>query len=65
MGQVGTKEAAERLGLTQQHISALIRSGELRASRIGRTWVIDERSLKAFEAKQRPGPGRPRKDSQQ
>jgi len=63
MGQVGTREAAERLGVTQARVGQLIRSGDLKAVAVGKTWVIDERSLKAFAKLQRRGPGRPPKKS--
>lgn len=61
MGQIGTAEAAKRLGVTAQHVTRLIRTGELKGEQIGRTWVIDERSVEAFKKRERPGPGRPRK----
>ncbi len=61
MGQVGTAEAARMLKVTQQRVTQLIREGELKATRVGRTWVIDERSLDAFAKRDRPGPGRPSK----
>lgn len=61
MGTIGTAEAAERLGVTQHQVGHMIRTKKLKAQRVGRTWIIDERSLRAVE--NRPGPGRPSKKS--
>lgn len=60
MGLVGTREAAKRLNLTTVRVGAMIRAGQLRAQRIGRDWLIDEKDLEAFAKRPRP-PGRPRK----
>lgn len=65
MPQLSTTEVAERLGVTRQHVSLLIRNGDLKAQKIGRTYVIDERTVAAFERRDRPGPGRPAKDKGQ
>lgn len=62
MAHVGTKEAADRLGVTQERVTQLIRAGDLKAMKVGRTWIIDERSLTAFERKERRGPGRPKSE---
>lgn len=35
-----TKEAAERLGLSQDHIRLLARTGLINAKRLGHDWVI-------------------------
>lgn len=58
MATIGTKEAAARLGITARRVRALITSGQLTARRVGRDWLIDERSLKAVAVRR---PGRPRK----
>lgn len=39
-----TAEAAQHLGVTEQHIRRLIRSGEISAKRRGRSWEIDAMS---------------------
>jgi len=62
MPSIGTTEAAEALGLTPERVTQLIRAGELKAQMIGRTWVIDSRSVEAFAKRDRPGPGRPPSD---
>ena len=36
----GTKEAAEKLGLSQPHVRLLTRTGVIQAKSIGRDWVI-------------------------
>lgn len=38
---MGTEEASERWGLTQDHIKRLCRDGKVKAVRIGKTWVLD------------------------
>jgi excisionase family DNA binding protein len=40
-----TKEAAERLGVTPRRVRALIAEGKLRATQVGRDYVIEERHL--------------------
>ena len=59
MPLISTKEAAERLGLTDGRIRGLILAGELKATKIGKVWIIDTKDLAAL---QRRKPGRPRKD---
>ena len=59
MGYLSTSEAAERLSFSRQHIVVLIERGELKAQKVGRAYIIDERSIEAFERRERPGPGRP------
>lgn len=61
MPHLSTTEAAERLGVTRQHVVYLIQNGELKATRVGRAYVIDTRAVEAFSKRDRPGPGRPPK----
>lgn len=61
MGVVSTQRAAELTGLHVETIREYLRAGRIRAIRIGRVYVIDERDLRAFMAKPRR-PGRPRKE---
>lgn len=61
MGTIGTTEAAKRLGISQRRVLEFIGDGRLKAQQVGRTWIIDERSLRSVE--KRPGPGRPSKKS--
>ena len=35
-----TKEAGERLGLSQDHVRLLARSGIIEAKKLGRDWVV-------------------------
>ena len=37
-----TKEAAQRLGLSQAHVKLLARKGLIEAKKIGRDWVVLE-----------------------
>ena len=36
----GTKEAAERLGITQRHIRLLLERGEIEGKKLGRDWGV-------------------------
>ncbi|MFC1939301.1 helix-turn-helix domain-containing protein [Chloroflexota bacterium] len=35
-----TKEAAERLGLSQDHVKLLARKGLIKAKKVGRNWIV-------------------------
>ena len=35
-----TKEAAEKLGLSPDHVKLLARTGQIKAKKLGRDWVI-------------------------
>jgi excisionase family DNA binding protein len=50
-------EVAERLDLSRARVNQLIDSGDLPATRIGRSFVIREADLE--KVKDRPSPGRP------
>jgi len=63
MSVIGTKNAAIKLGLTPTRVAVLIRTGQLRAVKVGRDWVIDEKDLQDFAKQKRP-PGRPSKKNQ-
>lgn len=58
MKMLTTQEAAERLGITDARIRAMILSGRLPAEKFGRAHVIREEDLKLVEDRK---PGRPRK----
>lgn len=58
-GYVTTQEAAEKLGVSVRRVVALINSGDLPSSRVGRSHVIKESDLKLVEDRK---PGRPPKD---
>ena len=45
------QDAAERLGCTRQHISRLVRSGELTGRKIGRDWIVSLESVERYAAK--------------
>jgi excisionase family DNA binding protein len=53
-----TKQAAERLDVSDQRVRALIAAGRLKAAKFGNAHVIDARDLAAFELLERKG-GRP------
>ena len=60
MKLLGTQESASRLGVTTTRVATMIRTGLIKAQKIGRTWVIDEEEVQRVAKQSRP-PGRPRK----
>lgn len=56
-----SKEAAKELGVTQGHISMLIKRGKLKASKHGPLWDIDPESVKAYKKAPKNKGGRPKK----
>lgn len=63
MGVVSTQRAAEITGLHPETIRRLCRQGTIKAQRIGRVYVIDERALRKYLANP-PKVGRPPKARQ-
>jgi excisionase family DNA binding protein len=57
MNLITTTEAAVELKITRRRIIALITAGRLKASRMGRDWMIDQSDLKAVRVRK---PGRPK-----
>lgn len=51
-GHITSKEAAERLRYTIQHIRRLLRKGKLEGRKIGRDWMVAEDSVKQFASRQ-------------
>ena len=51
-------EAARRAGVTDRHLRRLIADGVIRATRLGRAWLVDARSVAAYT--RHPTMGRPR-----
>jgi excisionase family DNA binding protein len=60
MALVNTTVAARVLGVTRIRVVQLIRLGHLQAQKIGRDWLIDEKTLNEFASRKRPA-GRPKK----
>lgn len=58
-GYLTTQEVAEKLGVSVRRVVALINSGDLPSSRVGRSHVIKESDLKLVEERK---PGRPSKE---
>ena len=59
MRSITPSEAAERTGLHVETIRGYLRSGQLRACRVGRLYLIDPDALSPLLAS-KPRPGRPR-----
>ena len=54
---ISLREAAEISGLSQPHLSLLIRQGKLWGKKIGRNWVTTEQAIRDYLALNRkPGP---------
>lgn len=47
---VDTKEAARLLGYTLQHTRLLIRTGQIKAVKFGRDWMIERKSITDFNS---------------
>ncbi|MDO4291097.1 MAG: helix-turn-helix domain-containing protein [Eggerthellaceae bacterium] len=57
---VSTKEAAQRLGISETRVRTLLGNGQLDGEKIGRTWVVSEASVER-RRKSSVHAGRPRK----
>jgi excisionase family DNA binding protein len=51
-----TRQVAARLGVSDARVRQLLAEGRLRATKLGRDWLIEERSLEAVAVRK---PGRP------
>jgi excisionase family DNA binding protein len=61
MNLIGTAEAAQRLGVSQDRVRALIKAKRLPAKKLGRDYFIDPKDLALVKNRK---PGRPRKQRQ-
>ena len=52
---LSTKEAAERLRLSQDHVRRLLEKGVIKGKKIGNSWVVLELD---YTRKRKPGGGR-------
>lgn len=50
LGFITTDEAADQLRYTPQHVRRLIRDGKLRGQKVGRDWVVEEKSVVRHQA---------------
>lgn len=60
MAKITTVEAAERLGLSRVRVFTLIKQGRIKAEKLGRDWMIDEKNLTIEPGKPT---GRPKKSA--
>ena len=58
MPPLTTAQAAERLRVNPSRVRQMILAGQLKATKVGRDWQIDERALARVAVRK---PGRPRK----
>ena len=58
-----TKQAADRLGVSERRIQALVKSGVLEARKLSGVWAISEASVEHRRASVNKAGGRPRKGS--
>jgi excisionase family DNA binding protein len=54
MNLIGTKEAAEKLGVTIRRVVALIKAGRIPTTKVGRIHLIKPKDLEAV-AERKPG----------
>lgn len=59
MQPIGTRQVSDILGVTPQRVRAMILAGRLKATKVGRDWLIDPPDLEAVKYRK---PGRPRSD---
>jgi excisionase family DNA binding protein len=55
MAFMSVEEAAKQLGVVPQRVRALIHAGRLRASKLGRAWVMELEDVRALENSRHPG----------
>lgn len=54
---ITTQEAAEMIGVTRDHITYLLRTGQLEGKKFVRDWMVDKASAEQYAASERkPGP---------
>ena len=54
---ISLKEASEACGVSQSHLSLLIRKGELWGIKIGRDWLTTEKAVREYLSRGlKPGP---------
>jgi excisionase family DNA binding protein len=64
---VGVRFAAQLVGVSERRVVQAIRDGELKATRLGKDYVVRVADLRRYVQRRRPrgrprrGPGRPRK----
>ncbi len=58
MSLLGVRDVAERLGVSERRVRQMLQAGDLRGSRVGRSWVVESRALLEAEHAARPV-GRP------
>lgn len=59
MRMLTTREAAAMLGVSTRRVTALIEAGDLQAQKFGRSWAVDEASVREFGSRNRSA-GRPK-----
>lgn len=57
-----TKQAAEKLGITQELVTRLIRAGRIQAVMVGRDWLMAPAALEDYQRAPKHKRGRPRKE---
>lgn len=59
MDLISTEQAAQELGITRRRVQALIKAGRLKATKVGRMYVIRPKDLEAVRVRK---PGRQPKE---
>lgn len=57
MDLISTEQAAADLGVSRRRVQALIKSGRLKATKVGRVYVIRPKDLESVRVRK---PGRPK-----
>jgi len=48
---ISVPQAAEILGITQRAVIKAIKAGKIQARKLGREWMLDETSVRAYKPK--------------
>jgi excisionase family DNA binding protein len=51
---ITTAEAGQRLGVVAHTIRTWINEGRLRAEKVGKSWIVEESSVRELQAQRRP-----------
>lgn len=65
MDLLTTRQAADELGLSLRAVQYLCVAGKLPAQRVGRDYLIERKDLELVREGRRPGPGRPKSQTEQ
>jgi excisionase family DNA binding protein len=63
VGLLTLREAAEQLGITADTLRAQVRRGRLRATKLGRDWLVEEAEVTRYKQTSLGRAGRPAREA--